>query len=92
MVILLNAHNVPTLLCTGKYETLIPDAREALKRAGVVDRVTFPPFQPSKTIDYVRDFYALISQSEISNLQATYGFDFVSFGYKYPYVNDSLIQ
>ena len=68
----------------GHYEDLAQDAPYLVKKAGIDDRVSFPPFHASRTTDDLLHYYSQIPKLIILELAKLYESDFEMFGYPFP--------
>ena len=67
----------------GYLETLEDDAALVLKRAGIDDRVTFPPVHGSTGTDEVLTYYSQVPSEDITRIGELYRDDFEMFGYEF---------
>lgn len=68
----------------GHYEDLAEDAPYLLKTAGIDDRVSFPPFRPSRTSTELLVYFSQIPKLKILELAKIYESDYEMFGYRFP--------
>ena len=68
----------------GHYEDLAQDAPYLVKKAGIDDRVTFPPFRTSSTTAELMHYFSQISKLRILELAKLYEGDFEMFGFPFP--------
>ena len=68
----------------GHYETLEEDAAYLLKKAGLDDRVTFPPVRSSQASSDFMTYYSQVPREVISRLGEAFRSDFEMFGYPFP--------
>nr|KAG5697031.1 hypothetical protein BaRGS_005484 [Batillaria attramentaria] len=78
----------------GKFETLVDDTREALSRAGVLDKLQAPyvadTFRNSEKT--LKSLYQTVSASDLKKLWKIYYPDYNLFSYPYPEVLHNLLQ
>lgn len=68
----------------GHLENLAQDASYLVKMAGIQDRISFPPFQASRTTSELLHYYSQIPKQKILQLAKLYKSDFEMFGYAFP--------
>ena len=68
----------------GRYEDLAEDAPYLVKKAGITDRVSFPPFLASNTTAEMLHYYSQIPKMRISQMAKIYESDYELFGYSFP--------
>ena len=68
----------------GYFETLEEDAAYLLKKAGLDDRVTFPPVRSSKASSDFMTYYSQVPREVIFKLGEAFRSDFEMFGYPFP--------
>ena len=68
----------------GHYEDLAEDAPYLVRKAGIDDRVSFPPFRASNTTADMLHYYSQIPKTRISQLARRYESDYEMFGYSFP--------
>lgn len=68
----------------GHYEDLAEDAPYLVKKAGIDDRVSFPPFRVSNTTADMLHYYSQIPKMRIFQLARRYESDYEMFGYAFP--------
>ena len=68
----------------GRYENLAEDAPYLIKKAGIDDRVSFPPFRPSNTTAEMLHYYSQIPKQRILQMAKIYESDYEMFGYSFP--------
>ena len=68
----------------GHYEELTEDAPYLIKKAGIDDRVSFPPFRPSNTTAEMLHYYSQIPKMKIFQIAKVYESDYEMFGYPFP--------
>lgn len=68
----------------GRYEDLAEDAPYLVKKAGIDDRVSFPPFRASNTTAELLRYYSQIPEMKILELARHYESDYEMFGYSFP--------
>lgn len=67
----------------GHYEDLTEDAPYLVKKAGIDDRISFPPFRLSNTTADMLHYYSQIPKLRISQLARRYESDYQMFGYPF---------
>ena len=68
----------------GHYEDLAEEAPYLVKKAGIADRVSFPPFRASNTTDDMLHYYSQIPKMRILQLAKRYESDYEMFGFPFP--------
>ena len=68
----------------GHFETLEEDAAYLLKKAGLDDRVTFPPVRSSQASSDFMTYYSQVPREVIFRLGEAFRSDFEMFGYPFP--------
>ncbi len=68
----------------GHFETLADDAPYMLKKAGIDDRVAFPPLRSSRADSDFMTYYSQVPRDIISKLGEAFRSDFEMFGYLFP--------
>ena len=68
----------------GHYEELTEDALYLAKKAGIDDRVSFPPFRPSNTTAKMLHYYSQIPKMKNFQIAKLYESDYEMFGYPFP--------
>ena len=68
----------------GRYEDLAEDAPYLVKKAGIDDRVSFPPFRASDTTAEMLHYYSQIPKMRIFQIAKLYESDYEIFGYPFP--------
>ena len=68
----------------GRHEELTEDAPYLVKKAGIDDRVSFPPFHPSNTTADMLHYYSQIPKRKIFQIAKLYESDYEMFGYPFP--------
>ncbi|XP_042230116.1 carbohydrate sulfotransferase 11-like isoform X2 [Homarus americanus] len=89
----LNIHWMPypklTYLCTidydfiAKYETLVQDSNEILRRIGAPESLHFPGSQSSNTKSLLDSYMKMLTKEQIKRLYTIYKTDFTFFQYTY---------
>lgn len=74
----------------GRYEDLAEEAPYLVKKAGIDDRVSFPPFRKSNTTGKLLQYYSQIPKTRIIQLAKRYESDYEMFGYPFPGKLESL--
>lgn len=68
----------------GHFETLADDVAYVLKKAGINDRVAFPPIRSSRASSSFMTYYSQVPQEIIFRLGEAFRSDFEMFGYPFP--------
>ncbi|XP_022805347.1 carbohydrate sulfotransferase 11-like [Stylophora pistillata] len=68
----------------GKYEDLAEEAPYLVKKAGIDDRVSFPPFRASNTTADLLHYYSQIPTTKILQLAKIYESDYKMFNFPFP--------
>ena len=76
----------------GHFETLEEDAAYLLKKAGLDDRVTFPPVRSSQASSDFMTYYSQVPREVIFKLGEAFRSDFEMFGYPFPGPLKSLLR
>ena len=76
----------------GHFETLVDDVPYMLKKAGIDDRVAFPPYHSSKAASDLMAFYSQVPREIILKVGEVFKSDFEMFGYPFPGPLKSLLE
>ena len=68
----------------GHFETLADDAAYMLKKAGIDDRVSFPPVRSSRAKSDLITYYSQVPHEIIFKVREVFRSDFEMFGYPFP--------
>ena len=68
----------------GHFETLVEDVPYMLKKAGIGDRVAFPPYRSSRAASDFMEYYSQVPREIIFKLGDVFRNDFEMFGYPFP--------
>ncbi|XP_042227741.1 carbohydrate sulfotransferase 11-like [Homarus americanus] len=66
-----------------KYETLVKDSEEFLRRVGAPESLHYPEYHPSSTKDILESYMKKLTKEQIDRLYHTYKQDFILFQYTY---------